>query len=59
MAQRGFFDVDERLTALSTSGDPLERIAGVVDFELFRPVLDAAIARLDRSRGGTPPYDAC
>lgn len=58
MAQRGFFDVDERLAALSAAGDPLERLSAVVDFELFRPVLDAALARSDRSRGGRPPYDA-
>ncbi len=30
----------------------------MVDFEIFRPVLDAALARSDRSRGGRPPYDA-
>jgi IS5 family transposase len=58
MAQSGLFDVDERLAALSASGDPLERLIGVVDFELFRPVLDAVLARSDRSRGGRPPYDA-
>lgn len=39
-------------------GDPLKRLAAVVDFEIFRPVLDAALARSDRSRGGRPPYDA-
>jgi IS5 family transposase len=57
MAQPGFFDVDERLAALSAAGDPLERLSAVVDFELFRPVLDAALVRSDRSRGGRPPYD--
>lgn len=57
MAQPGLFDVDERLAALSAAGDPLERLSGVVDFELFRPVLDAALARSDCSRGGRP-YDA-
>lgn len=56
--QPGFFDVDERYAALSAAGDPLERLAAVVDFETFRPVLDAALARSDRSRGGRPPYDA-
>jgi transposase, IS5 family len=56
--QPGFFDVDERLAALSAAGDPLERLSAVVDFELFRPVLDVALARSDRSRGGRPPYDA-
>ena len=57
MAQAGFFDVDERLAALSAAGDPLERLSAVVDFELFRPVLDAALARSNRSRGGRPSYD--
>ncbi len=55
--QPGFFDVDERYGALSAAGDPLERLAAVVDFEIFRPVLNAALARSDRSRGGRPPYD--
>lgn len=57
MVQPGFFDVDERLAALSAAGDPLERLRAVVDFELFRPVLNAALTRSDRSRGGRPPYD--
>ena len=56
--QPGFFDTDERLRALSAAGDPLERLAAVVDFELFRPDLEAALARGDRSRGGRPPDDA-
>ena len=29
-----------------------------MDFELFQPELEAALARSDRSRGGRPPYDA-
>jgi IS5 family transposase len=55
--QPGFFDLDERYAALSAAGDPLERLAAVVDFELFRPELDAALDRSDRARGGRPPYD--
>jgi hypothetical protein len=55
--QPGFFDMDERYAALSAAGDPLERLSAVVDFEIFRPVLDAALARSDRSRGGRSPYD--
>ncbi len=56
--QRGFFDVDERYRALSAAGDPLERLAAVVDFEVFRADLDAALTRSDRAKGGRPPYDA-
>jgi transposase, IS5 family len=55
--QGGFFDTDERLQWLSAAGDPLERLAAVVDFELFRPELDAALGRSDRAKGGRPPYD--
>jgi IS5 family transposase len=58
VGQPSFFDVDERHAALSAAGDPLERLASVVDFELFRAELDAALARSDRARGGRPPYDA-
>lgn len=57
MVQRGFFDVDERLAALSAARDPLVRLASVVDYELFRPVLEKALQRSDGSRGGRPPYD--
>jgi hypothetical protein len=30
----------------------------VIDFELFRDELEAALARSERTRGGRPPYDA-
>jgi transposase, IS5 family len=56
--QPGFFDADERRKALSAAGDPLERLAAVVDFELFRADLEAALARSERTKGGRPPYDA-
>ena len=54
---RGFFDVDERLAELSAKGDDLERLNGLVDFELFRPALEAAVPRGDRTKGGRPPLD--
>ena len=57
LVQPGFFDLDERYAVLSAAGDPLERLGLVVDFELFRAELDAALARSDRARGGRPPYD--
>ncbi len=54
-AQRGLFDLGERYAALSKAGDPLERLAGVIDFELFRPELDATLDRSDGRQGGRPP----
>ncbi|WP_237907539.1 IS256 family transposase [Azospirillum brasilense] len=56
--QAGLFDLQDRYAELSKSGDPLERLLSVVDFEVFRPTLDAALGRKDRSRGGRPPLDA-
>lgn len=38
-------------------GDPLERLAGVVDFEVFRGPLIAALRRSVRGKGGRPPFD--
>jgi IS5 family transposase len=55
--QVGMFDVEERLAGLSRKGDDLERLAAVVDFELFRPELERAVPRADRSQGGRPPFD--
>ncbi len=53
----GLFDFDERLGELSAKGDGLERVNALVDFEMFRPVLEAAAPRADRSKGGRRPFD--
>jgi hypothetical protein len=56
--QRGLFDLDDRYRKLSEVGDPLVRLAALVDFEVFRSTLTEALDRSDRSKGGRPPYDA-
>lgn len=55
--QRGFWDVEERLRELSAQGDPLEKLAATVDFEMFRADLAAALGQRDRSKGGRPCFD--
>ena len=42
--QPGFFDIDERLKRLSDLGDQLETFRLAVNFELFRPELNAAVS---------------
>ena len=42
--QPGFFDIDDRLKRLSDLGDQLEAFRSAVDFELFRPELNAALS---------------
>jgi IS5 family transposase len=52
-----FFDVDDRLKRLSDLGDQLEAFRAAVDFETFRPDLNAAVSYSDGSQGGRPPFD--
>ena len=56
--QPGFFDVEERLRRLSDLGDQLEAYGQVVNFELFRSDLEAALSYSDGAKGGRPPCDA-
>jgi len=56
--QPGFWSVEDRLRELSAQGDPLEKLLEIVDFELFRPVLDEAFGGTDGAKGGRPPFDA-
>src|SRR5215467_12677655 len=55
--QPGFFGIDDRLKRLSDLGDQLETFRSAVDFELFRPELNAALSYTDRTEGGRPPFD--
>lgn len=52
-----FFDGDERLKALS-GGRALDRLVRIINFEVFRVDLEAALSRSDRAKGVRPPYDA-
>ena len=57
MRPMGLFDLPDHLARLSATGDPLEVLAKVVDFEVFRAPLEAALCYADGSKGGRPPYD--
>lgn len=50
MKQPCFFDVEEWLARLSGLGDQLEAFSRTVDFEMFRPGLEKALAYSDRSK---------
>ena len=55
--QPGFFDLDGRMRELSAKGDGLERIAGLVDFEIFRADMERAVPRSHGAKGGRPAFD--
>jgi len=55
---RGLFDEQENYAKLSAIGNPLEMIHDVVDFEMFREVLEEGVLIKDRkSNAGAKPYD--
>ena len=45
---KGLFDEQEQLVKLSGIGNPLEMISKVVDFEMFRAVLEDAFLHKDK-----------
>ena len=57
MRQAGLFGLSDQLKGLSDCGDPLETMGRLVDFEVFRPALQKALAYGDGAKGGRPPYD--
>lgn len=57
MRQAGLFGLSDHLKRLSAHGDPLEELGRIIDFELFRPTLAAALSYGDGAKGGRPPYD--
>ena len=57
MKQLSFMAEDNRLERLSKMGDPLEKVSGVVDWEIFRPMLEEAFRHEPKGPGGRPAID--
>src|SRR5947207_1586746 len=60
MGQKGFFDVERRLDAISALGDPLETIKKIVPWEDFRTDIEAVTKTKPeerKSNAGRKPYD--
>ena len=55
MRQAGLFGLPDHLRKLSATGDPLEVLAKVVDFEIFRAPLEAALGYSDGSLAAARP----
>ena len=61
MGQKGFYDLDQRLEAISAKGDPLELIKATVAWERFRTEIEAVTRPKPQERkspAGRKPYDA-
>jgi IS5 family transposase len=55
--QSSFYDLDNRYAQLSKQGDPLERLSTVIDWEMFRVILETIDAKARKSNAGRKPTD--
>ena len=53
----GFFDVELRIQWLTHKGDPLNRLNAVIEWEIFRPILETALGIEPKGPGGRPPFE--
>ena len=59
MMQIGFFNEEKRYDKLSELGDSLEELNAVIDWELFRPILNRGMKKVKKEHkgpNGRPPY---
>lgn len=55
--QIGFWDESMWLEKMSKLGDSLERLNEVIDWEIFRPILNRVFQKEAKGAGGRPPFD--
>lgn len=54
----GLFDEQVRLEQLAAKSNPLKQLSSVIDFEIFREILeDAVLTKEQRNNAGAKPYD--
>jgi len=53
--QNSLFDLQNRYASLSKTGDPLERLNAIIDWEIFRPILERMDHKERKSRAGRKP----
>ena len=53
--QNSLFDLENRYASLSKTGDPLERLNAIIDWEIFRPILERMDKKERRSNAGRKP----
>ena len=55
--QPGLFDLQNRFEKLNKNGDPLMKLNKMIQWNSFRPALEAVRAREKKSHAGAKPYD--
>ena len=55
--QNGFFDLEQQLDKIYQINDFLPKLNSLIDWEMFRSILNKVREHVDYSQGGRPPYD--
>jgi hypothetical protein len=55
--QISLFDESKRCEKLTKMGDSLEQLNTIVNWKMFKPILNQAIRRENNPKGGRPPLD--
>ncbi len=56
--KKTLFDAEFTIKNLSEIGNPLEKVANVIDFEMFRPLLEGKLLnRAKKNNAGAKPFD--
>jgi IS5 family transposase len=53
--QNSLFDLENRYASLSKTGDPLERLNAIIDWEIFRSILERIDSKQRKSNAGRKP----
>ena len=53
--QNSLFDLENRYASLSKTGDPLERLNAIIDWEIFRAILERMDVKVRKSNAGRKP----
>lgn len=56
-SSNSLFENTQTLEALSEQGNPLEFISGMIDSEMFRPVLEGMLQTSERKSNASRPID--
>ena len=53
--QNSLFGLENRYASLSKTGEPLERLNAIIDWEIFRPILERMDVKVRKSNPGRKP----
>lgn len=55
--QIGFFDINKRLERLDKLNDPLKVLSSLIDFEMFREIIEKSLEKERKDNSGRKPFD--